>query len=361
MKTKKVLAGISGGAASAVAAAMLKSQGLEVTGAFLSGIPEFLNNHCATKDSLERAKQICQKLGLPFLEINVQDLFESEIIDFYIHEKVQIRHVNPCLNCHKKVKAGVLLKKAKELGFESVCTGHFAQVYVEATTGVAHLLRATDLKNDQSIYLAGLKQEDLQKLVLPLGGLSLKIIEKMVERFQLGLTINSTDYSVCMKNASGWIELFESRVAPSLRPHGPVKEADGTTIGEHEGLYRYNLGQSENLPKLAREDKKDLVITMLDAIQRVVQVGYEKELFFKRYLLNNITLLQPFEAMHAVRFKVQFGIGGPECFAQLMSYENGRVLLTCDAPLKAIEPGVTVFFSQDNEYVGTGVVQTVLT
>ena len=169
---KKVLVAISGGVDSSVAAALLKRRGFSVASVFMRLWPH--------NPSIEkRAKAIADILDIPFYTFNFTDQFKKEVVDYFISEHRKGRTPNPCVNCNKRIKLGLLLDKAKSMGFDFVATGHYTRIEN------GEIYRAKDKEKDQSYFLWKLKTEQIKKVLFPLADYNKDEVREMADKFKL--------------------------------------------------------------------------------------------------------------------------------------------------------------------------------
>src|SRR5687767_608710 len=178
---------MSGGVDSSVAAALLKSQGYDVIGVHMqlwdhgnANVERFGGRCCSLVDSND-ARRVCDKLDIPYFVINGEDVFKEKVVDYFVHEYLQSRTPNPCVQCNNQIKFSFLFQKADELECEFVATGHYAQVVYNPAIDSARLLKAADAQKDQTYFLFGLTQKALKRTMMPLGGLNKMMVRRLAE------------------------------------------------------------------------------------------------------------------------------------------------------------------------------------
>ena len=231
----RVLAAMSGGVDSAVAAARLVAQGHDVTGVHLAlsrnprSQREGSRGCCSLEDSFD-ARRAADKIGIPFYVWDFSDRFAEEVIDPFVAEYAAGRTPNPCLRCNERIKFAALLERGLDLGFDAVATGHYARL--ERTASGTRMYRGIDAGKDQSYVLAVLNQEQLAHSMFPLGDTVKTDIR--AEAAELGLAVADKPDSndICFipdGNTAGWLsgELGERR--------GEIRDESGTVVGSHVG------------------------------------------------------------------------------------------------------------------------------
>lgn len=245
----KVLAAMSGGVDSAVAAARAVEAGHDVVGVHLalSRMPGTLrtgSRGCCTIEDASDAWRACEVLGIPFYTWDFSERFQADVVDDFVAEYAAGRTPNPCLRCNEKIKFEALLDRAIELGFDAVATGHYARVD-RAPDGRVELHRAADDAKDQSYVLAVLREDQLEHCLFPLADTPSKDLVR-AEAAERGLSVaqKPDSHDICFipdGDTRGWLA---ERIA--LAP-GPIVDADGVELGTHAGAQAYTVGQRKGL------------------------------------------------------------------------------------------------------------------
>ncbi|MFF0988377.1 tRNA 2-thiouridine(34) synthase MnmA [Kocuria nitroreducens] len=245
----RVLAAMSGGVDSAVAAARAVDAGHDVTGVHLalSRTPGTLrtgSRGCCTIEDSRDAWRAADVLGIPYYVWDFSERFQADVVDDFVAEYAAGRTPNPCLRCNEKIKFAALLEKALALGFDAVCTGHYAKV-VEDSEGRRQLHRAADWAKDQSYVLGVLTAEQLEHVLLPLAETPSKA-EVRAEAARRGLSVaqKPDSHDICFipdGDTRGWlaerIEMAE----------GAIRDVEGNVVGTHPGANAFTVGQRKGL------------------------------------------------------------------------------------------------------------------
>ena len=244
----KLIAAMSGGVDSAVAAARVSEMGHEVIGVHLalSKNPKKYRSGargCCTIEDSHDARRAADKIGIPFYIWDMSEEFHDNVVENFLSEYASGRTPNPCLRCNEKIKFAAVLDRAKAMGFDGVVTGHYAQLRTQAN-GEKTLHRAIDDSKDQSYVLAVLNRQQIQGALFPLGDTRKEDIRK--EAANRGLTVaqKPDSHDICFVPSgdnAGWLrERLGSEV-------GPIVDAAGKKLGEHHGAYTYTIGQRRGL------------------------------------------------------------------------------------------------------------------
>ncbi len=244
----KVVVAMSGGVDSSVAAALLKQQGYTVIAMMLRlwsepGREE--SNRCCAPDSQALARRVAARLDIPFYVIDAKEQFHSIVVQSFLDGYAQGLTPNPCLICNRQIKWGLLLQHASALGADYLASGHYARIDQLPESGW-RLLRAKDHSKDQSYVLHALSQEMLAKTLLPVGGYLKTEIRALASQFTLPTADRSDSQDLCFLGGEDYRN-FLRRNAPGIGHSGPILTRDGRTLGEHEGLPFYTIGQRKGL------------------------------------------------------------------------------------------------------------------
>jgi tRNA-specific 2-thiouridylase len=255
----KILVALSGGIDSSVVAHLLAEQGHELIGVRFTlwmdplapPLAQVLPSKCCNAQTASRTKHVAQSLGMPLHILDLEEEFKREVVDPFLDAHRRGLTPNPCIGCNRTVKFGRLLELADELGCEKLATGHYARLASETLADGSKrtlLLEATDAAKDQSYYLYGLSQHQLERVCFPLGGLQKHDVFSLAQRF--GVPFDVTTY----RESQDLCFFPEKSVEPFLQRHlqdaitpGPIIRRDGTVVGTHRGLPLYTVGQRSGL------------------------------------------------------------------------------------------------------------------
>jgi tRNA-specific 2-thiouridylase len=241
----KVFVGVSGGVDSSVAAALLKNQGHEVVGVFIrTWQPEWIE--CTWRDERRDAMRVCAHLGIPFVELNLEEEYKKGVADYMIDEYRKGRTPNPDVMCNREVKFGGFLAWARKQG-GVVATGHYARV-AEALSfgegaspsGRVCLLKGVDPAKDQSYFLWTLTSDQLQDILFPVGHLQKSEVRKLAEKYRLPTAVKKDSQGICFIGDIDMKEFLSHYI--DVTP-GDVLDTDGAIIGRHDGALFYTLGE----------------------------------------------------------------------------------------------------------------------
>jgi tRNA-specific 2-thiouridylase len=249
---KTVFVGMSGGVDSSVSAALLQKSGYEVVGVFIrTWHPDFLE--CNEEDERRDAMRVAAHLDIPFLTFDFEDVYKKEVADYMISEYKAGRTPNPDVMCNKHVKFGAFLKKAISMGADYVATGHYASLHKssknsslypqagsDTSSFLLDLLRGNDPSKDQCYFLWTLKQDQLSKILFPVGNLPKTEVRKLAKKFDLPVATKKDSQGICFL---GDIDLKEFLKHYIKLKAGKVLNEKGETIGHHDGVVFHTLGE----------------------------------------------------------------------------------------------------------------------
>ncbi|GAB3532958.1 tRNA 2-thiouridine(34) synthase MnmA [Arthrobacter tecti] len=354
---------MSGGVDSAVAAARAVEAGHDVVGVHLalSRMPGTLrtgSRGCCTIEDSRDAWRACDILGIPYYVWDFSERFKEDVVDDFIAEYAAGRTPNPCMRCNERIKFAALLEKALALGFDAVCTGHYAKV-IENADGSRELHRAADWAKDQSYVLGVLTHEQLRHSMFPLAETPSKAeVRAEAERRGLSVANKPDSHDICFipdGDTRGWLE---ERIDLT---EGDIVDVDGERIGTHPGANAFTVGQRKGL-KLGRPapDGKPRFVLEIRPKENTVVVGPERMLAVDE--LRGIKVSWAGEPIPAVETGEEF-----ECMAQVRAHgdpvdarawvkhdDDGRQSLTVRLiePMRGVAPGQTVVIYQGTRVLG---------
>ncbi|WP_295642407.1 tRNA 2-thiouridine(34) synthase MnmA [uncultured Corynebacterium sp.] len=286
----RVVAAMSGGVDSAVAASRALEAGHEVVGVHLalSQSPEAVRagsrGCCSLEDSAD-ARRVADKLGIPFYVWDFSDRFKADVIDNFVDSYSIGETPNPCLRCNEKIKFEALLDRSIALGFDAVATGHYARLH----DGV--LRRGIDANKDQSYVLGVLTDEQLAHCMFPVGDTIKPDIREEAADNGFGVASKPDSHDICFIPDGRTQAFLGNKIG--LRP-GMVQSTDGDKLADHEGVYGFTIGQRKGLG-LPREglDGKPRYVTDIDAATGTVTVGHRRDLRIGGIVADRLKRLNP--------------------------------------------------------------------
>jgi tRNA-specific 2-thiouridylase len=346
----KVLAAMSGGVDSAVAAARAVEAGHEVVGVHLalSRNPTTLRagaRGCCTVEDAGDARRAADVLGIPFYVWDLAERFERDVIDDFVAEYEAGRTPNPCVRCNEKIKFSALLDKAVALGFDAVCTGHYAQVLPGPDGPELH--RAADLSKDQSYVLSVLSPEQLTRAMFPLGDTPKDQVR--VEAAERGLRVAAKpdSHDICFiadGDTQGWLA---QRLGE--RP-GPVVDTAGEVLGSHTGAYGFTVGQRKGLAiGTPAADGKPRYVLSIEPVSNTVVVGQLADLEISRISGGRVGWCAPVPAI-GDEVGVQVRAHGAEVPARVLAVSATAVEVELVEAVRGVAAGQTLTL-----YTGTRV------
>jgi tRNA-specific 2-thiouridylase len=278
----KVLAAMSGGVDSAVAAARAAEAGHEVTGIHLalSRNPQSYRTGargCCTIEDANDARRAADVIGIPFYVWDLSDQFHEAVVEDFLSEYAGGRTPNPCLRCNEKIKFAAVLDRGLALGFDAVATGHYAQLRL-GPDGLIEMHRAVDAGKDQSYVLGVLTQEQLAHSLFPLGDSPKSIVREEAARRGLQVAEKPDSHDICFisdGDTGGWLAEKLSEVNRS----GDIVATDGSILGTHEGSWRFTVGQRKGLRiGTPANDGQPRYVLDIEPVSGTVTVGSRDEL-----------------------------------------------------------------------------------
>ena len=362
-KKKKVYVGMSGGVDSSVAAALLLKEGYEVVGVTLRlweekhDVPVARPDKiCCSLDAVNDAKMVCAQLGIPHKMLDLQPEFRKWVVDDFIQEYLRGRTPNPCVICNIKIKWESFLTHVQAWGGGFVATGHYARVLYNERTGRYELRRGKDRWKDQSYALWGLTQESLSRTLLPLGELTKEEVRGLAEKFNLRTAQKQESQEICFIPDNDYKRFIRQEVPEAVETlsGGEIVDLQGSRLGTHRGYPFYTIGQRKGLGIAAGEP---LYVAEIEPEANRIVVGRKQELFRQGLIARRVNwvalpkLERPLRAFVKIRYK------DPGSFAEIHPLKEGRVRVLFEKPQRAVTPGQSVVFYEDDLVLGGGIIE----
>jgi len=344
---------MSGGVDSAVAAGLLAREGYDVVGVTMRlWAPEDpqaprLHRRCCSVEDIDDARGAADVLGIPHYVVNLEREFASNVVDYFVSEYSQGRTPNPCLPCNEHVKFRALMERAEALEADFLATGHYARLARES--GRIRLLRAADGEKDQSYVLYMLGQEDLGRVIFPVGSRWKGEIRELALEMGLPNAAKLDSADICFLPIEDYRDFIAERVPQAA---GDIVDDDGTVVGRHEGVAGFTIGQRKGLGVAVGEKR---YVTGIDPELNVITIGPEDRLLSETLTTEATSWVagEPpfgeFEAEVRVRYR------SPACPATVKLTGSGAEVCF-RKPQRAIAAGQAAVFYRGDEVLGGGII-----
>jgi tRNA-uridine 2-sulfurtransferase len=348
----RIVAAMSGGVDSSVAAALLAEQGHDVIGLSMQ-LYDQRNGEafgsCCTLDDLHDARRVASSLGFPHYIVNFEQRFQETVVANFVREYTSGRTPLPCTHCNSDLKFATLLDRARGLGAEHVATGHYARL--EQEPGGRWLLkRSADTQKDQSYFLFGLTQDQLARAVFPVGSLSKTEVRDHARRLGLAVADKPDSQELCFVPDRDYASFVE-RHAPEAQRPGQIVDVAGNSLGSHTGVHRYTVGQRKGLGIAA---PAPLYVLRIEADSATITVGSREALERTTLTASGVNWMAIEAPDDWLAVRAQIRHRHRPAPARVRAAPHGRAELLFDNPQPAITPGQAVVFYDDDLVVGGG-------
>lgn len=359
MARQRVVAAMSGGVDSSIAAALLKQQGYEVIGITMqiwtkpvAGLNGEQSGSCCSVSAIGDARSVADKLQIPHYVLDFREQFQREVVDYFCREYAFGRTPNPCIVCNRQLKFRYLLDKALSLGAAYVATGHYARLRHDSDRNRFVLLAAKDKGKDQSYALYGLNQYQLAHTLFPLGELTKEETRAMASHLNLAVARKKDSQEICFVSDDDYRGFLRNRIPTAIKP-GFFFDIKGQVLGEHQGLPFYTVGQRRHL---GIASSKRLYVVDIDPKRNAVILGEEKELWRSQIQVEKVNWTSipppgdPVDAMVRVRYR------GTPYRARVLPEGEFAAKVKFLEPARAPAPGQAAVFYDNEEVLGGGII-----
>ena len=346
-----VMAALSGGVDSAVAAFLLKGQGFKVTGVTMClgvEVNETGKVRCCGPQEIEDAKRVCESLGISHYVFDFAPDLKDFVIDPFISEYGRGRTPNPCIECNRHIKFGSLLRKALAMGFDYLATGHYAGI--QRSNGNCRLIMPKDARKDQTYFLSGMPREALEHVLFPLSDLVKDEVREIAQREGLPVSSKPESQDICFIPEGKTEDYLRKNISS---PPGDIVDRSGKVLGTHRGLAFYTIGQRA---RVNTSRGKTLYVIAKDTAANRIIIGERGQLSAKGLTADSVNLLVDRLPERAFA-KIRYAHSPAGCSVSL---ENGGLTVLFNEPQEAITPGQSVALYDKGVVLGSGIIREVI-
>ncbi|WP_346199857.1 tRNA 2-thiouridine(34) synthase MnmA [Caldifermentibacillus hisashii] len=352
----RVVVGMSGGVDSSVAAYLLKQQGYDVIGVFMKNwddTDEF--GVCTATEDYEDVIRVCNQIGIPYYAVNFEKEYWDKVFTYFLDEYKAGRTPNPDVMCNKEIKFKAFLEHALKLGADYLATGHYAQVKI--IDGEYKMLRGKDVNKDQTYFLNQLSQEQISKVMFPIGHMDKKQVREIAKEAGLATATKKDSTGICFIGERNFKE-FLSKYLPA-QP-GRMETLTGEIKGFHEGLMYYTIGQRHGLGIGGSGDPWFVVGKDLERNVLLVGQGYDNDaLYSDAIIATNVSWVSDKEKPAQFSCTAKFRYRQPDHGVTVTLLGNNTARVEFDEPIRAVTPGQAVVFYNGEECLGGGTIDQI--
>ncbi|WP_064611220.1 tRNA 2-thiouridine(34) synthase MnmA [Streptobacillus moniliformis] len=356
---KRVVLGMSGGVDSSVAAILLKEAGYEVIGVFMKNWEEKDENGvCMSDIDYEDVISVAEQLEIPYYSVNFVKEYWDRVFEYFLSEYRLARTPNPDVMCNKEIKFKAFLDYANKLGADYIATGHYARLTTNEK-GEKVLLRGVDNNKDQSYFLCGLNQKQLEKVLFPIGEYEKIEIRKIAEKYNLKTAKKKDSTGICFIGERNFNE-FLSKYLPAK--DGNIVDINGNILGSHHGLMYYTIGQRKGIglgnTKEGTGEPYFVVDKNVEKNELIVAQGDDNLLYSKGLIANKFNFINEIEL--PFRCTVKFRYRQNDVSAVIDKIEEDRYQIIFDEKQRAVTLGQIVVLYDGEKCLGGGIIDQII-
>ncbi len=342
----KIAVAISGGLDSAVSAALLKKQGHDVFGLTM----KLLASEESFAKTAAVAREVARFIDIPLHVVDLSEAFDIEVIGDFCQAYARGMTPNPCVRCNYYVKFGALLRHAQQMGADYLATGHYARIEHTAEGWV--LRKGVDSKKDQSYFLYRLRQDQLERLLMPLGDLTKMETRSIARQMGLEVPLQKESQDICFTSSANYRDFISARFPAPGEP-GPFLDPQGSVIGRHRGIINYTVGQRRGLGIAAGEP---LYVLEIDPKMNSIVVGPREQLERTGLVADDLNWIDAAGPNQSIRVDAKIRYSHRPAKATLTPFSGTQIQLVFDEPQTAVTPGQSVVFYEGDRVIGGGTI-----
>ncbi|AZB43730.1 tRNA 2-thiouridine(34) synthase MnmA [Bacillus sp. FJAT-42376] len=356
IKDTRVVVGMSGGVDSSVAALMLKEQGYDVIGIFMKNWDDTDENGvCTATEDYNDVIRVCNQIGIPYYAVNFEKQYWDKVFTYFLNEYKAGRTPNPDVMCNKEIKFKAFLEHAMSLGADYLATGHYARV--EKRDGRFKMLRGIDENKDQTYFLNQLGQEQLSKVMFPLGGIDKPKVREMAAKAGLATASKKDSTGICFIGERNFKE-FLGGYLPA-QP-GEMQTLSGVKMGKHDGLMYYTIGQRHGLGIGGSGDPWFVIGKDLKRNILYVDQGFHNDLLYSDSIIaTDISWGSGHAPEGELSCTAKFRYRQSDNKVTVKMLDETTAKVTFDEPIRAVTPGQAAVFYDGDVCLGGGTIDEV--
>ena len=366
MPPKTIAVAMSGGVDSSTVAAMLRAEGHNIVGLTMQlwnqrrlaghpGMPEAVQGRCCSLDDVYDARRVAETIGIPYYVVNQEERFERDVVRPFVEEYLSGRTPIPCSLCNNHLKFDQLLVVARQIGADAVATGHYAKVEFDETGGRWLLKRPTDLAKDQTYFLFGLTQEQLSRTLFPLGGMTKPQVRELARQHGLALAEKPDSQEICFVPGGDYKNFLDAYLGEQGEAlpdtSGELVTTAGETLGEHNGIHNFTVGQRKGLGVATGTP---LYVIQIKGDSRQVVVGAQEELYSRTLRAHRLNWISVDDLREPLQVSIKIRHRHQAAAAVIEKSGADEILATFDEAQRAITPGQAAVFYDGEVVVGGG-------
>ena len=357
---------MSGGVDSSTVAAMLRADGYTLVGLTLQlwnqrrlagkeGMPEQVTGRCCSLDDVYDARRVAEALDIPYYVVNEQERFEDDVVRPFVREYLNGRTPIPCSLCNNYIKFDQLLVRARQIGADRIATGHYARNEYDPVRNRWILSRPVDESKDQTYFLFGLTQEQLSRTLFPLGGYRKPEVRALAAQHGLAVAIKPDSQEICFIPGGDYKKFIgaylheQGEEIPDTA--GELVSTTGEVIGQHDGIHNFTIGQRKGLG-VASPDP--LYVIQIEPGSRRVTVGSDAEATTRMLRARELNWIAIPSLEGEMRVRAKIRHRHEPAWATIRRVGPEEVEACFDEPQRAVTPGQSAVFYDEDEVVGGG-------